>query len=302
MRKVFKYVLSKLSIALFIALIMTVESAVCAWLSTSVNLGEFSIKNYSLKIPKLEMWTCHKNDGWYLTYEDQNTEEKKLQNINKSTITNTFEKNGDYSLYFGTINNLVDQQDNLPVYMKVTVVLPPYSSNTISINYSLPNDNGKHYLKPYRYMGSAAGWKLLGYADSADNLYYQLTQKDVYPFLSLNYYISNQYSANIAPYILSGKKIVKSDTYSKDSSIPDKFDSIFTSDKIVEDGTNLSISDSSISNSDPTEKYVYLYFKFSVPTDTLQSALFNTDLKYVMPIYLVFDIKFDICVESKSIN
>jgi len=299
-KRFYKKLAANVLVISFLLVTLLSTTTTYAWLSTTWHSGTFSIKTSVLSAPALEIWTYHKTDdatteGWYKTYKDSDTplEKKAVESI--GTITeensgNTFEPEGDFSLYFGTINNLADEQDNLPVYVKFTIPLEAHTVNNIKLSCQLPDD----YLDIYQ-LGKVAGKPDTGKRVSAD-LEELLRNTTTYDFINMEWAISDNES-DIYPL---------SDT--SPAELPDGFEDFFDSytmsdtlkaEKKLTSTKNAKGLSVTWEESQSARTTIYLYLKFSIKPDTLQAAL-STDLKEIMPVYLIFNTKFSLDIESKS--
>jgi len=262
------------------------ETTAFAWLSTFVQLGHFSVGTTDTNAPAFELWTCQKETvnkeevyKWYATYEDGATveEEKHLPVIDSDSSTTTFTPVSMASLYFGNIDNLAEEQDNLPVYMKYTVTLLPHSTNTVTLTEELPDGD---YLFLYKLTPGSDDDEgtLLADTTANENMVTLLNNRTEYPFLHLHTYWTED--ANEDYSFEDGA-----------TALPDGF-----ADKFSASDTKPEMS-RTFDNDTDSPKDVYIYVRYSVSADTLKKALL-TKLKENMPAYLIFNVKLTLEVQT----
>ncbi|GEM_PF-4133443 len=286
-----------------LAVIITLETVTFAWLSTAWNGGDFAITTASTNAPAMQIWTKHETDGWFVTYDDVDdpTDNKVLDSILTTDSEGHLKAANEYSLYFGTIHNLVQTQDNPPVYIKATFNLSANSTNTVTLHYSLPTKYVTLYSKASTgYITEVSG---LDSNVSGDDSWENLSGSS-YDFLQLDCYYSVADNVKSNYIIDSTAHEIRLD--GSDSDAYNSLNALFDSRPTTGDanGKKDISGDMTITldNNTANTKTVYVYYRFTVPAQSLKDLLTNTNVKDYMPIYLIFDtnISFDIVTTAYS--
>ncbi|GEM_PF-5527675 len=282
-----------------------------AWLASSVRSTTFTVESSSVsKFEEAQVWMYSDTEykdatsgyarsiGWNVVVVDPKKDstgiEKHFSAIGKfetkeddgKEIT-TFDP---YFLYFGTINNLVQEQANRPVYLKFKIKLQKNSSNTVKLNYSTPDN----YVSVYKASLSGAE-NNFGYYPSeevTDNDYAlnkELSNTNDYPFLRFRYFYST------TDYTISNL-----------NGTTDTFSPLFNDDSdmgVVEylkedDASKLSTT----LENEGEEQYYCFYIKISINSETLADALTNSGLKNYMPAYLLFTANLGLEIQTSAIQ
>jgi len=308
-KKLIRFLSTNTLVICLITLLFISSTTAYAWLSTVWQSNAFSLKASYTYVPDVEVWTKHNtqdDNGWYqATFVDQENEVNKviksIGTFGKEGGYDTYTHTSQFDLFFGTINNLAQEQDNLPVYVKFTISLVSGTENTISVNYSLPDN----YLQVFRVV---SGMQAKQNAD-IQLINAELNDTSKYEFLKMQYFFSE------TNYSLAGSEAPYTLPVDTSSGTSIDFDSLFT------ENTYYDISTSKI-HQDNAFKYdaggnalstdYYLYIKFSIDPKALQKALAYEQtvgtgssarvigLKTEMPADLIFSTNLSIDVQSNA--
>ncbi len=180
-------------------------------------------------------------------------------------------------LYFGTINNLIQEQANKPVYLKFKIALKKNSTNTVRLDYTTDDDYVSVYQLDYAAEQNAYGF--YPSVEVTDESLDALCSLSDYPFLRFRYFTSKE---NYDISALGDEN---------DPSKPDVFSALFDegSEKVTE-YTNNPDDLTTVFDNTEGDTSAYIYVKISVNSETLAKALTESELKNFMPAYLVFSV------------
>jgi len=283
-------------------------SASYAWLSETLGSTKYSLVTSSNPTnPNIELWTnaIGGESDWRKTGDMSSTdpdENKAIPSIgtfsvNGTTGKKTFVLKDKFSLYFGTINSLVQEQDNLPVYLKIKVPIEAKSKNNLYIDYNKPDDD--NYATAYKInlaTGVSEELEVLD-ADGNSTSPTGVPWLDTYDLVGVHYVVSSSSSDNY-------ELITDSSGFKLPSAVSDMFDEKQTHtnpiNKITSEESS-KLSPDIINDTDDTI-YAYAYIKFSVSPATLIQVLNDTNVKDNMPIYLMFNLDFSVELRTVALN
>ena len=256
-----------------------------AWLSSSWDGAFISSLIGTNKTSTIwyELWTNPSGEDW-ITESDMSVAnppaDKQLNSIGTAGVNadgvETFTLNSLDSLCFGVINNLVQTQENAPVYFKFKFTTDPHTSNDLGVVYNRPEDFAKAY-----HFNNNIGTLVTVHDNDGNELINGVPALSSFPLLGLNYTVSTE-------------------NYNPEDN-PDEIAALFENAIAYVDGTPFGCA-GTIENDTDSVGEAYLYVQMTLSADGIKQALNDTDLKYQMPVYLVFNVELAVEIHGTQLN